>query len=93
MRSVIVHVEAWREAYAGLVPDAVLAASRSASSARRCGAMRLAKGGAVHLAEQDGAIVGFGSSGPQRDASLPYSGEIRALYVLRRRSASASAAP
>ncbi len=43
----------------------------------------LAKGGAVHLAERDGAVIGFASGGAQRDTSLPYSGEIGALYVLR----------
>ena len=43
----------------------------------------MANGSAVHLAERDGAIVGFGSSGPQRDASLPHSGEIYAIYVLQ----------
>ena len=61
------HVEAWREAYAGLVPDAVLAAL---DPQQRAAMWRdaLAKGAAVHLAERNGAIVGFGSGGPQRDA-------------------------
>ncbi|HTI79524.1 MAG TPA: GNAT family N-acetyltransferase [Acetobacteraceae bacterium] len=40
-------------------------------------------GASVQLAEQDGAIIGFGSAGPQRDASLPFSAEIGAIYVLR----------
>ena len=81
-RSAHAHVEAWREAYAGLVPDAVLAAL---DPHERAAMWRdaLAKGGAVQLAERDGGIVGFASSGPQRDASLPYSGEIYALYVLQ----------
>jgi ribosomal protein S18 acetylase RimI-like enzyme len=43
----------------------------------------MAKGATVHLAERTGAIVGFGSSGPRRDASLPPCGEIYAVYVLR----------
>ena len=47
----------------------------------------LAKGGAVHLAERNGAIVGFASGGPQRDASLPYSGEIHALLRAAMRAA------
>ena len=41
-------------------------------------------GKVVRLAEQNGSIVGFSASGKQPDASLPYSGEILALYVLRR---------
>jgi GNAT superfamily N-acetyltransferase len=76
------HVEAWRESYAGLVPDAVLAALDPRARAALWRDV-LAKGGAVHLAERDGAVIGFASGGPQRDTSLPYSGEIGALYVLR----------
>lgn len=76
------HVAAWREAYAGLVPDTILAALDPRERAAMWRAA-LAKGVAVHLAECGGAIVGFGSSAPQTDASLPYSGEIRAIYVLR----------
>ncbi len=78
----LAHVEAWRESYAGLVPDTVL----TALDPRLRAAMWrdvLAKGGAVHLAERDGAIIGFASGGPQRDASLPYSAEIRAIYIRR----------
>jgi phosphoribosylanthranilate isomerase len=76
------HVRAWREAYAGLVSDAVLA---ELDPRQRAALWRgiIAEGGAVRLAERDGAIVGFGSSGRQRDASLPFAGEIGALYVLR----------
>jgi ribosomal protein S18 acetylase RimI-like enzyme len=78
-----VHVRAWREAYIGMIPDQILAAL---DPAQRTAMWRdgLAQGVLVQLAEQDGAIVGFGSSGKQRDTSLPYAGEIRAIYVLRR---------
>jgi phosphoribosylanthranilate isomerase len=76
------HVEAWREAYAGLVPDAELAALDPQVRAATWRDV-LGRGGAVHLAERDGVIVGFASGGPQRDASLRYSGEIHACYVLR----------
>ena len=76
------HVEAWREVYAGLVPDAVLAALDPQVRAAMWRDV-LGKGDAVHLAERDGRIVGFASGGPQRDASLDYSGEIHTCYVLR----------
>ncbi len=78
-----VHVQAWREAYSGIVPDTVLA---RLDPAQRAGMWRdgLARGLAVQIAEQDGAIVGFSSCGKQRDTSLPYSAEIHAVYVLRR---------
>lgn len=77
-----VHVQAWREAYAGMVPDEVLA---GLDPAQRAGMWRsgLARGIAVQLAEQDGVTVGFSSGGKQPDASLPYSSEIHAIYVLR----------
>jgi ribosomal protein S18 acetylase RimI-like enzyme len=77
-----VHVQAWRAAYAGMVPAAILA---ELDSAQRAAMWRegLARGVAVHLAEKDGAVVGFSASGKQFDASLPYSSEIRAIYVLR----------
>jgi phosphoribosylanthranilate isomerase len=76
------HVAAWREAYAGLIPDAVLAGL----DPRQRAAMwhdAMAKGTIVQVAERDGAIVGFGSSGPQRDPTLSCAGEIHAIYVLR----------
>jgi phosphoribosylanthranilate isomerase len=79
----LVHVAAWREAYSGLLPDEVLT---GLDPQQRAAMWReaIAHGATVHLAEQNGAIVGFGSSGEQRDPSLPFSGEIRALYVLKR---------
>jgi phosphoribosylanthranilate isomerase len=77
-----VHVQAWREAYAGQVPDAVL---DGLDPAERVAMWReaLAWTTQVQLAIQDGDIVGFGASLPQPDASLPFAGEISAIYVLR----------
>jgi len=77
------HVQAWREAYAGLMADDVLAGLDPMQRAAMWHGI-IAEGGAVWLAEQDGAVVGFGSCGRQRDESLPFAGEIGALYVLRR---------
>ncbi|HWY25115.1 MAG TPA: GNAT family N-acetyltransferase [Nevskia sp.] len=77
-----IHVQCWREAYVGMVPDDVLAGLDPMEwAAMWRGA--LSRGVAVPLAMQQHAIAGFGCSGAQRDASLPHSGEIRALYVLR----------
>jgi phosphoribosylanthranilate isomerase len=77
-----VHVAAWREAYAGLIPDAVLADLDPRQRASMWHDL-LTKGAAVQLAERDGAIVGFGSSGPQPDPTLSCAAEIHAIYVLR----------
>ncbi len=79
----VVHVKAWREAYPGLVPDEVLVGLDPRQRAVMWRDL-LGRGDVqVHLAELDGAIVGFGSSWPQRDEGLPRSGEIGALYVLQ----------
>lgn len=77
-----VHVRAWREAYAGMIPDEVLAGLDAGQRAAMWHGI-IAGGGGVQLAEQDGAIVGFGAAGPQPDASLPFPAEIGALYVLK----------
>ncbi len=77
-----VHVETWREAYAGLVPDAYLlamtAAGRTASWRRILG-----QGGDTTLVAEapDGQVVGFGSCGQPRIGDLPFQGEVYALYV------------
>jgi len=78
-----VHVAAWRETYAGLMPAAVLA---GLDARQRAALWRRGMAGSteVHIAEQAADIVAFGASGPQRDASLPFAREIIALYVLRR---------
>lgn len=85
-----VHVQAWQESYAGLLPDCVIAehsvASRTLSWQRILGYAALPGGSFVCVAEMDGAVVGFGSCGAQRDIRLRgdgFTGEITALYVLR----------
>lgn len=76
------HVAAWREAYAGLIPDEVLAAL---NPQQRAAMWRnaMAQETTVRLAERCDAIVGFASCNAQLDPSLPFSGEIQAIYVLR----------
>ena len=85
-----VHVTAWRESYAGLMPDHILAAL---SIPDRLAKWRVilaqpAAEGVTFLAEEDsGALLGFSSCGPQRTpelASQGFGGEISALYILRR---------
>ena len=86
----ILHVAAWRETYAGLLPDTLLA---GLSAERRGAAWADMLGNpAGHnmieawVAEDDGRLVGFGSWCRQRDPgllSLGFAGEIGALYLLR----------
>jgi L-amino acid N-acyltransferase YncA len=82
-----IHVAAWREAYAELMPPARLAALDVAERAAMW-RHQLASGTArgIAVAEQDGVIVGFASCAKQRTAALAaagYSGEVAAIYLLR----------
>ena len=78
-----VHVQAWREAYAGLIPQSVL---DQLDAAERAAMWRgaLAGGAIVFLAKLSDCIIGFGACRRQPDAALPQSAEISALYVLER---------
>lgn len=78
-----VHVDTWRAAYAGLLPEAVLdglsVERREAfwrSTLEQPGDHRL------WVAESAGQVVGFASTGPCRDDDLPAgAGELMAIYV------------
>lgn len=79
-----VHYTAWRETYAGLMPEAILAAhtlDRCRESARRGNSSNTF----VALdRENDDRVVGFAalSRSARKFVSLPEAGEIVALYVL-----------
>lgn len=79
-----VHVEAWRCAYAGLIPDRVLVRMSSQAHAGRWKAMirRCSPRESIVVAElDDHGVVGYGSYGPTREAALPHAGEVYTLYV------------
>ncbi len=74
-----IHVRTWQTAYRGLLPDDLL---DGLSVERREQVWRdlLAHGDQdVVVADEDGGIVGFASSGPSREA--PAEGELYAIYV------------
>jgi GNAT superfamily N-acetyltransferase len=80
------HARAWRETYAGLLPEALRAAAmpeRYIGEWRR----RLARprpGSVAWIAELAGAPVGFCDAGPTREPeALGAAGEIYGLYLLR----------
>jgi L-amino acid N-acyltransferase YncA len=81
-----VHVDAWRETYTGIVPDAYLASLDYAARAARW-RERLTTPGAGECicvaADVAGQIVGFAGGGPQRTAIPGYTGELYAIYLLR----------
>ncbi len=79
-----VHVLAWREAYPGIVPAAILDALDPTERATMWTRV-LADGQAVWLGRDPaGAIHGFTAAGLQREPEiLPFTGEIYAVYLLR----------
>ena len=85
-----VHVAAWRETYAGLVPERMLSAFAVAERTRRWHRILTAPDPSLETAvlvavARDRGIVGFGSCGRQPMADLVadgFAGEFSALYLL-----------
>ncbi len=79
-----VHVETWRDSYAGILPSHKLAGmSRRQHVGGWSQSLRTPRREIVLVAEDaaDG-ILGFGTAGRARSFSPPYDGEIYMLYVL-----------
>lgn len=82
-----VHVNAWREAYKGLLPDAFLE-GLPLSFKRRLGMWQAMiaspEGRAIFVAESEKhGVIGFASVGPARDDEFSTSGELTTLYLLK----------
>ena len=87
----LVHVRSWQATYRGHMPDPVLDGldpqQRAAGWRRYLAANREADRDAAEsqrqalLVADDGGVVGFVSVGASRDADLPESGELFAIYV------------
>jgi len=78
------HVQAWDEAYTGLMPQEILDAHRSEPMAEKVERWRgriVWPDGSTWVAEDDGELLGFVSTGPGRDGSGIL--ELMALYVRR----------
>ena len=75
-----IHVETWRDAYAGLLPDRVLlglSEQRHAAQWRQ----HMVRDRVKVAVDNRHGTVGFGSAGQARSGGLPYEGEIYTLYV------------
>lgn len=83
-----VHIETWREAYAGVIQDSYLLELDAGVQARAWQRDIVGRrpGAGILVATVKGArreqVVGFGSWGRCRSAALPYAGEVYMLYIL-----------
>jgi ribosomal protein S18 acetylase RimI-like enzyme len=78
-----VHVDTWRTAYRGLLPDDFLAALDEAGYAERWKRTLTDGSGRVYVAEDGRHTVGFASGGPERAGEDGFTGELYAIYVLQ----------
>jgi L-amino acid N-acyltransferase YncA len=81
-----VHVAAWRDAYAGLLPARLRRSLSVEEAALKWRPVLSVPRPAVFVAlRPDRGLVGFGSCGPQRAAELiadGFAGEVEAIYLL-----------
>jgi GNAT superfamily N-acetyltransferase len=79
-----VYVESWRDTYAGILPDSGLVrlskVDQAASWSRAIKNSNL-RNPVLVASDTKSNIYGFVSAGPTREKSLPYEGEVYALYV------------
>jgi ribosomal protein S18 acetylase RimI-like enzyme len=77
-----VHVRAWQETYAHLVPEDALARLSVEQRERRWGEI-LSDGGSLNWVATEGTrVVGFAGSGAARDHDSPRPLELQSIYVL-----------
>src|ERR1700752_876739 len=80
-----VHVETWRSAYAGILPDRVIvqmSVDDKAAAWRQLVQRQRAAEAVLVAVTEDKTVAGFASCGPAGPGSMPgYDGEIHTLYV------------
>jgi L-amino acid N-acyltransferase YncA len=77
-----VHVQAWREAYAHLLPAAFLASLDPVARTTRWRRIIADPDVTVVTAEQDGSVVGWATAGPGREEHPVRDRELEGIYVL-----------
>ena len=79
-----IHVQAWRETYAGLIPQEILdGLSVEARAAMWRSALQAGSATSLLICEQEGEAVGFAAVGPEREQHPLYTGELYAIYLLK----------
>ena len=74
-----VHVDTWRAAYPGIIPQDVLDALDVAERERRWERIAVGENNALFVADREGRVVGFVNVGPCGD--IHETGELYAIYV------------
>jgi len=83
-----IHVETWRNTYAGILPDSYLTGLSVAERVKFWHAIlaRRDRGLTIVAEDAEAGVIGFGNAGPARREELPkdsdWSGEIYTLYLL-----------
>ncbi len=78
-----VHVAAWRETYAGIVPQSFLDQLDVAKRVPIWERATRFEVPQVHVAVADGEVVGFADGGPTRSPELAFGAEVYAIYLMR----------
>lgn len=76
-----IHVDTWRDAYAGLLPDNMLLRMSAEIESGRWVRVIDREESVVVAEDSKAGVVGFGSCGPSRLGALPFDGEVYMLYV------------
>jgi GNAT superfamily N-acetyltransferase len=79
-----VHVSSWRSTYSGLLPADFLESLSEMGYAERWRRLIADGSSRIYVAEDEGDVVGFASSGHERAGEPGYEGELYAIYVLDR---------
>lgn len=77
-----VHIQSWRETYAGWLPAELLAGLAEEPRATRWAAIINEGASEVVVAEVDARIIGWASAGEGRDEDAPARRELEGIYVL-----------
>ena len=78
-----VHVETWRTAYRGLLPDDFLASLSESMYSERWRRTLSDATNRVYVAESAQGVIGFASGGRERAGEDEFGGELYAIYVLQ----------
>ncbi len=77
-----IHVDTWRDAYAGIIPESFLAnLSKESRQNRWADVLTQSAHGTIVITNEDSGIVGWASFGPSRDDDGAGTGEIYAVYL------------